>query len=275
MASGGAKGGAESKRLAPATPTLARRLRALWRVARTCLHLLYGVMLVATRFGRESPALRMRQAQRWSAGLLRVMGVRLVVHGMARPGAKLLVMNHISWLDIAAIDAVEPARFVSKVQVKRWPVFGKLADASGTLYLERERPRDALRVVHQMAEALQAGDTLAVFPEGTTADGIDLLPFHANLLQAAIATETPVQPVALRYFDADHATSPSVLFLGETTLAQSVWRIACAQRLGVQVSILPARSVRMADRRRLAQTLRDDIASALSRCDEASATRGD
>ncbi len=249
---------------ASAAPTLARRLRALWRVARACLHLLFGVALVATRFGRNDSALKMRQAKRWSADLLRVMGVQLVVSGVPRPGAKLLVANHISWLDIMAIDAAEPARFVSKIEVKCWPVFGRLADASGTLYLERERPRDALRVVHQMAEALQAGDTLAVFPEGTTADGIELLPFHPNLLQAAIATETPVQPLALRYFDADHATSPAVLFLGETTLAQSVWRIACAERLGVQVNILPTRSARMADRHRLAQTLRGDIADALS-----------
>lgn len=249
---------------ANAAPSLARRLRALWRVARACLHLLYGLLLVALRIGRDTPALHRLQARRWSAGLLRAMGVRLVVHGLPRPGAKLVVANHVSWLDIPAISAVEAGRFVSKVEVKRWPVFGKLSDASDTLYLTRERPRDALRVVHQMAEALQAGDTVAVFPEGTTADGIDLLPFHANLLQAAIATETPVQPVALRYFDADHVSSPAVRFVGETTLAQSVWRIACARHLGVQVIFLPARSVRKADRRRLAQTLQGDISAALA-----------
>lgn len=247
-----------------APPTLARRLRAYWRIARACVQLLVGLVMISTRFGRDSPALHMRQSQRWSAGMLRAMGVRLVVHGLPRPGAKLVVANHVSWLDIPALSAVEPARFVSKAEVKRWPLFGKLSDASDTLYLARERPRDALRVVHQMAEALQAGDTLAVFPEGTTGDGVELLPFHANLLQAAIATETPVQPVALRYFDITHASSPAVSFVGETTLAQSVWRIACADGFGVQVSFLPARSVRRADRRRLAQTLQGDIAAALS-----------
>lgn len=266
-AAGGARRGGPA--CAAPAPPLARRLRALWRVARTLVHLLWGLLVVALRFGRTDPALRRRQAQRWSAGLLRAMGVRLDVRGVARPGAKLLVANHVSWLDIQAIAAVEPARFVSKIEVKHWPVFGRLADASGTLYLERERPRDALRVMHQMAQALQEGDALAVFPEATTGDGVELLPFHANLLQAAIATETPVQPVALRYFDADHATSPAVRFVGETTLAQSVWRVACAERLGVQVNLLPARSVRMADRRRLAQTLRQDIAEALQRADDA------
>ena len=242
----------------------ARRLRAAWRVARACVHMLLGMALVASRIGRNDPALRMRQAQRWSRGFLRLLGVRIVIEGVPRPGAKLLVANHISWLDILAIDAVVPSRFVSKVEVKRWPVFGKLADASDTLYLERERPRDALRVMHRMAEALQAGDTLAVFPEGTTGDGAELLAFHANLLQAAIATGTPVQPVALRYFDAAQPISAAVEFVGETTLAQSVWRIACAQGLGVRVELLSARAVQHADRRRLAQTLRQDIEDALA-----------
>ena len=74
--------------------------------------------------------------------------------------------------------------------------------SGGTLFIERERKRDALRVVHQIAAALRAGDIVAVFPEGTTGDGRDVLPFHANLLQAAIATGAPVQPVVLRYRDA-------------------------------------------------------------------------
>ena len=102
-----------------------------------------------------------------------------------------------------SIHAVCPqARFVSKADVKHWPVLGRLVDAADTLYLERERRRDAMRVVHRMSEALAAGDTVAVFPEGTTGEGRDLLPFHANLLQAAIATATPVQAVALRFSDA-------------------------------------------------------------------------
>ncbi len=257
----------------PTAPSLARKLRAVWRMARACVHLLIGVALIAARFGRDDPALRMRQTRWWSAGFLRVFGVRLVVQGLPRQGAKLLVANHISWLDIFAIDAVAPARFVSKAEVRRWPIFSGLASASGTLYLERERPRDALRVVHQMADALRAGDTVAVFPEGTTGDGAQLLPFHANLLQAAIATETPVQPVALRYFDDAQQISPAVLFLGETTLLQSVWWIACAQGLAVRVEVLPARSAQHADRRRLAQTLQQDIEVALALASDASGWR--
>ena len=105
----------------------------------------------------------------------------------------------------------------------------------GTLFIERERKRDALRVVHQLAAALMAGETLAVFPEGTTSDGLGLLPFHTDLLQAAIATETPVQPVALRYSDAPHRISAAAAYVGETTLAESLWQVAMADRLHAEI----------------------------------------
>jgi len=114
-----------------------------------------------------------------------------------------------------------------------------------------------------MAEALRAGDTVAVFPEGTTGAGPELLPFHANLLQAAIATGTPVQPAALRYADGQRAYSPAVEFLGETTLVQSLWRVASARGLCVHVQLLPPQGTEHADRRALAENLRDQIAACL------------
>jgi len=245
-------------------PSLARRLRGLWRIARAGVHVLHGTLIVATRFRHIDADARMRHVQRWSDRFLKLLGVAIVVEGTPRPGAKLIVANHVSWLDILAIDAAAPARFVSKAEVRHWPVVGWLVSAAGTLYIERARARDALRVVHQMAEAMRAGDTLAVFPEGTTSDGTELLPFHANLLQGAIATETPVQPVALRYFDAAHAISPAVSWLDDTTLMQSLWSVVCAQGLGVRVTLLSARSVAHADRRALAETLRRDIEDRLS-----------
>ena len=158
------------------------------------------------------------------------------------------------------MHAVAPqARFVSKADVLAWPLLGWLIRNAGTLFIERERKRDALRVLHQVAEALQAGDTVAVFPEGTTGDGATLLPFHANLLQSAIATGTPVQCVAIRYSDPAHRFSPAAQFLGETTLLQSVWRILSASGLRVHVDLLPPQGARHADRRALAEHLRAQI----------------
>jgi 1-acyl-sn-glycerol-3-phosphate acyltransferase len=241
-----------------------RRLRAVWRLLRTGVHILHGTWIAVLRFPTMDPASRHARVRWWAARTLALMGVGLVAEGEPRPGAKLLVSNHVSWLDIMAIHAVCPeARFVSKADVLRWPVLGRLVAAAGTLFIQRERKRDALRVVHQMAESLQAGETVAVFPEGTTSEGHGLLPFHANLLQAAIATEVPVQPVALRYADAAGPVSEAVMFVGETNLVQSLWWVACGERITVRVQMLPAQGVRHADRRHLAERLGEQIAAAL------------
>ncbi|MDE2094955.1 MAG: 1-acyl-sn-glycerol-3-phosphate acyltransferase [Burkholderiales bacterium] len=243
-----------------------RRLRAAWRLSRCVAHGLHGVAIVMLRFrGFDAPQ-RHAHVRWWSVKMLRTMGIEIHVEGTLEPGGTLLVANHISWLDITALHAVVPhARFVSKADVKAWPLLSQLAHAAGTLYLERERKRDALRVVHLMAGSLAAGETVAVFPEGTTSDGRVLLPFHANLLQAAIATAAPVQPVALRFSDAAEPISRAVEFVGDTTLLQSLWRVACGEGVVARVALLPARTSAQLDRRALAQTLRSDIAAHLDR----------
>ena len=243
-----------------------RSVVGAWRIARLLVHGVHGLSIILLRFGAYSAAQRHARIQWWSAKLLRLIGITLHAQGTPRPGAKLVVSNHVSWLDIAAIHAVIPeAHFVSKADVKQWPLIGRLVAGAGTLFIEREKKRDALRVVHQMAEALKAGETVAVFPEGTTGDGRTLLPFHANLLHAAVTTATPVQPVVLRFFDAEHAISPLTEFLGETTLAQSAWRIVCSRGLNVEVRVLAAQATAHADRRALAAHLRETIASELPR----------
>jgi 1-acyl-sn-glycerol-3-phosphate acyltransferase len=237
-----------------------RGLRAAWRLLRMALHLLHGMAVMALRFPAADAAARHQHIRWWSAKLVRMAGLELRASGTPRPGATLLVANHISWLDIAAIHAVAPqARFVSKADVLAWPLLGWLIKGAGTLFIERERKRDALRVLHQVAEALQAGDMVAVFPEGTTGDGETLLPFHANLLQSAIATGTPVQCVVLRYSEPALRFSPAAQFLGETTLLQSVWRMLSAQGLRVHVDLLSPQGARHADRRALADYLRSRI----------------
>lgn len=243
-----------------------RRLRACWRLARTVLHGLQGLGIALLVFPWLDAAGRHARIGWWSLKLLRLMGLQLRAQGRLRPGAKLIVANHVSWLDIMAIHALCPqARFVSKAEVKRWPLVGRLVDAAGTLYIERARARDAMRVLHLIAQALQAGQTVAVFPEGTTGVGHEVMPFHANLLQAAIATKLPAQPVALRYSDPQHAVSPAARFVGDTTLAQSLWALACADGLTVHVHVLPPESVAHADRRALAAHLREEIAQELLR----------
>ncbi|MBN8489718.1 MAG: 1-acyl-sn-glycerol-3-phosphate acyltransferase [Burkholderiales bacterium] len=235
-------------------------LRALGRSVGLVLHLLHGMLLMALLWQRLDVASRQRRIQWWSAVLLRRAGLTLSVQGAPRPGGALLVANHVSWLDIAAIHAACPqARFVSKADVKRWPLLGWLIAGAGTLFIERERKRDAMRMVHEMAAALQRGETVAVFPEGTTGPGATVLPFHANLLQAAIAVAAPIQPVALRFAEPGQPFSVAAQYIGETTLLQSLWRVLAAQGLSVAVDFLPPQASAHAERRALAATLQQQI----------------
>lgn len=239
-------------------------LTAAWRIGRATVHMLHGLAVVRFEFPRVDDSARHARIRWWSLKLLRLLGVELVSDGLPRPGAALLVSNHVSWLDIIALHSVVPqARFVSKADVRQWPVVGALVTGAGTLYIERERKRDAMRVLHDMAAALKAGQTVAVFPEGTTGDGRELLPFHANLLQAAIAEGVPVQPAVLRFADPVNPVSPAAEYTGDTTLAQSLWRIARARGLQAHVTLLLPEGTAHADRRRLAEALRGKMAERL------------
>ena len=242
-----------------------RRLRAVARLARMAAYLCVISLWMRWRFEAMDERTQLARMQAWSAGVFRCLGVTLVVRGLApHPGPKLVVGNHVSWMDIMSINVVAPSRFVSKAEVAQWPIVGRMVTLAGTLYLERARRRDAMRVLGLLTQSLRDGHTAAVFPEGTTGNGHQLLHFHANLLQSAIDADVPVQPVAIRYSDADHAISPSAAFVGDTSVLESLWWIACAEKLAVQVTVMPPQRVDHADRRALATRLHDQIAQALS-----------
>ncbi|MDQ2778399.1 MAG: 1-acyl-sn-glycerol-3-phosphate acyltransferase [Pseudomonadota bacterium] len=237
-----------------------RRCAALWRLTRATLHVVHGMAIMALRWPRLDPAGRRQRIAWWSAGLLRALGVGLQVRGGSAPPVALVVANHVSWLDIAAIHAVLPqSRFVSKAEVLQWPLLGWLIRGAGTLFIVREQRRDAIRVLRAMQAALAAGDTVAVFPEGTTGTGPKLLPFHANLLQSAVLAAVPIQPVALRFSDAESRFSAAARFVGDTTLTRSLWQVAAARGLRVQVELLQAVDPHGVDRRQLALRLQQSI----------------
>ena len=240
---------------------LMRRLRAVWRLLRLLSHLVTGLLKITFQFPRFAQAQKDQAVQIWSLALLKHMGIALRVHGQVpKTGPVLLAANHISWLDIIVMHAARHCRFISKDDIAKWPVVGTLATAAGTLYIQRESRRDALRVVHQMAACLQNNEVLAVFPEGTTGDGTTVLPFHANLLQAAISANAPVQPVGLKFVDvASTETSLAPCYVGDDTLVGSVWRTLCADPIEAVVHFGPLQSAQGRDRRTWAADVRKAV----------------
>ena len=231
-----------------------RLLRVLWQIAQ-------GFWIIRLRFSRLESPQRQQHVQAWAQRMLHALGIELSHQGPSVAGGPvLLVANHISWLDILVLHAAGYCRFISKADVRRWPLIGYMAHEAGTLFIERQSRRDAHRMVHFMAERLRAGDVLAVFPEGTTGDGLLLRPFHANLIEAAILADVPVQPVALRFVDAlTGQISHAPRFVDDDTLVGSVLRTLAAS--GVQAQVLLGQPERHGgrDRRQWAQDLRHQV----------------
>lgn len=241
-----------------------RSIVGAWRLFFAVILIVIGAVSVLIIFRKSPPARVQQVVQWWSRRFLLNLGIQIRSRGQPRAGGTLVVANHVSFLDIPAMHSVCPAlRFVSKADVKHWPLMGDMARITGTLFIDRGSRKDALRVVHQMAQAMQDGDPVAFFPEGTTGNGLTLLNFHANLLQAAIVTETPIQPVTVRFSEPGHAFSPTVSFTGDTTLMESFWNIARMRGMEVHVEFLPPVGVRHADRRALSEELRQIIGRSL------------
>ncbi len=239
-------------------------MKAALRFARAVLHLLHGYWIIKTKFANISQTERADYVQQWSAQLLAILGLQTRVIGVPMANG-MIVANHISWLDNVAIHAAHFCRFIAKSDIKTWPLIGYLTDQAGMLFIERTSRRDAHRMVEVVATRLQAGDCVAVFPEGTTGEGRELLPFHANMIQSAIHANARVQPVAIRYIDTasgEQSFAPS--FIGDDTLLQSVWRTLRAKPMtAVLVFGEPELAVGR-DRRTWASDLRTRIHTMLS-----------
>ena len=229
-------------------------LRAWLRLFRLAWHLLTGALRIALLFPRLDRWEQGRRVTRWSAGMLRLMGIRLVVSGRAphlRGNGAMIVANHISWLDIHLLHSILPCRFIAKADIAQWPLFGWLAVQTGTLFLAREK-RSAIREMNTtLASLLAEGECLALFPEGTTTAGDRVLPFRGALFEPVIQSNAQIFPVSIRYLDRHGQRTEAPAYYGEMTLAESLWRIARAEPFTAEIVFMPPIAAGACDRRSL------------------------
>jgi 1-acyl-sn-glycerol-3-phosphate acyltransferase len=236
------------------------------------LLLLYGALQVALLFPFGGAAFRQRLKRRWSRQLLAVLGIRLAAADDVLSGLDhgLLVANHISFIDIAVINAVLPSAFVAKSEVARWPLIGWLAGRADTIFIQRGSRKAAHQTHRQMVEALRAARRLAIFPEGTTTAGDRLLPFHAALFQSAIDAAVPVHAIALSYRAANGARSTAPAYIDDMSLADCLLTVLQADRLVAHLSLAASFDPPPPDRRHLAHRCHGTIAAALAHAESRS-----
>ncbi|MHA7833108.1 MAG: lysophospholipid acyltransferase family protein [Algiphilus sp.] len=212
--------------------------RRWWRGTRVVLLLLLAFLLalaVGLSFRRIRPE---PLAQWWYRRLLGVLQIRVEWTGARDPEARLVVANHVSWLDIVVIGAEVPARFIAKREVRDWPVIGWLAQAAGAFFIRRGSG-SSKALVERLQPHMQLGGSVVLFPEGTTTDGSTVRVFHARIFDAAVASQCPVQPLALRYGRAPDGTAVAP-FIGDDDFFPHLLRTLTTPTLSVEATLLPA-----------------------------------
>jgi 1-acyl-sn-glycerol-3-phosphate acyltransferase len=236
----------------------------LLRAARVGLHLVSAALTVASVYPFIGDARRLWLKQRWSRQLLDILGVRIDAQLSGAAPGSLFVINHVSWLDIYALNAARPMAFVAKAEVSRWPLVGWLSANTDTLFLSRENRRQAREMNARISEMLVDDKDVACFPEGTTSDGAHVLKFHSALLQSAIDSGRPVQPVALAYYDAAGRRSRAPAYAGETTMGESLAAILACRALTVRLQPTPLLDPRVMSRGEMAQAAQSAITLSLT-----------
>lgn len=236
-------------------------LRACFRGVRVAFHLVRGTVL-ACFFPALSPHVQLRIQQRWSRQLLEVLHVGFEARGAAHPEhmqGQLLVANHVSWLDVLAMNAAVPACFVAKSEVRNWPLLGWLCHRVGTLFIKRDIRRDTVRINRKISARIAQGACVALFPEGTSSDGVLPGHFHSSLLQGVIDANGAIRPVAIRYHDGSGRPCVDAAFIGDMSFARSLWKILCSPSLHVTLFYLPPIPCAKKNRRLLAAEAQGSI----------------
>ncbi len=235
------------------------------------IHVLAGVFTLLVFFPRFDTPNKELHIQRWSKHLLEIFGVELSVKNsdILPNNSYLLASNHISWLDIHAINSFKPIRFVAKSEVESWPIFGWMAKQLGTVFIKRSSSRHAHVVVGEMSKALMA-ESICIFPEGTSTNGEIVRPFKPNLFESAVIAHVPVYTLAIRYIcQKTGRRSDVAAFVGEMGLLESMANILKNRNLVVELSFFPpagSSPQQPNDRKWLALHSHEQISQYLARC---------
>jgi 1-acyl-sn-glycerol-3-phosphate acyltransferase len=241
------------------------------RQARRCLDVAADLLILWTAARFVAPRLdddgRLRLSSRLARRTLARLGLDVSWSGETGQTTEpmLVVANHVSWLDVYLLNAARPMRFVAKSETRSWPFVGTIADRFGSFFIVRGSCRDAARVKGRVADALWAGESVAVFPEATTTDGHGVKPFYGAMFQAALDAGVRVQPVAIRYPGPDGRPNPAAAFIDNMTFATSLLNVIREPFLRAELRFGTPLSVAGRTRRELASAAHTIIVDALTK----------
>lgn len=234
-------------------------LLALWLLVGLGIVLLYG--------HRNNPGGALEQKrQLWFRVASRLIGLKTRVRGTPTRETALWVANHVSWVDIPLLGGIAPISFLSKAEIRNWPLIGWLAQRGGTLFIKRGDKQSTRQAYKTLSENLAQQRSILVFPEGTTSDGHQLRRFHPRLLGTALDLKIKVQPVAIRYVQANGDLSTVLPFIDHQKFLPNLWGVMGEQGVTAEVDLRPALDSRQfPERKALAIQLQVTIAEIIER----------
>lgn len=186
----------------------------------------YGVgYLFAWSSRRWIVELRSRLIRIWGVAACGILGVKVVAMGPIPKRPFCLISNHLSYVDVIVFQRLTGCILISKTEISGWPIVGMLSRTIGTLFIDRTRAKDVVRVSAEIQDRLQAGDGIVFFPEGTSSDASRVLPFKSALLNYFSSTSYPVQHATIRYSSAHFDVSSRVCWWGDMTFAPHFWTL--------------------------------------------------
>jgi len=246
-------------------------IRGIFRLLHLLAHMAKGLFLSYLKLhGTQSHDLTTSQhqvIQNWLHRSAEIIGIEIQVQGQLDKTPAFIVANHISWLDIIIISSILPVSFLSKAEIRYWPVIGTLAAKAGTLFIHRGRSSG--EAIDLMNVKLTAGHNVVSFPEAKTTDGTSVAIFHPRLFATAIETRSMIQPLALRYPKMhiednnkpqdENYVNPLIPYLEEPNLIKHAFRIMCAKKTIAHVTFCePIKPEQK--RKQLAQAAQEAIA---------------
>lgn len=243
-------------------------IKQCWSAARLFLHIMAGIVLLVLTgsLWNNKTKLVKRTKQWWLHRTTQLLGIDVEVKGQVplanQEKGILYVSNHVSWIDIPLIGGLSQLNFLSKAEVRRWPLIGKLAEGTGTLFIQRGAG-DAERVSKSIADYLEEGRSVLFFPEGTTSDGSQVKRFFPKLFKAAQHTGINLCPLAIHYYVEAGKQNP-VPFIGDDEFTPHLWNLLRHRKIRATVEFLPVRPVDTTELDSFVRELQQEVAAAVS-----------
>lgn len=243
-------------------------IRQSYAATRIFLHILAGIVLLVLTGSLWNNKTQVVKAtkQWWLRRIIHLLGIEIQTHGTPpRPTngrGILFVSNHVSWVDIPLIGGLSQLNFLSKAEVRNWPLIGKLAEGTGTLFIQRGSG-DAERMTNSIAEYLNEGRSVLFFPEGTTSNGRNVRKFHGKLFKTALHTDVSLCPIAIHYHVANTDHNP-VAFIGDDEFTTHLWSMLKHRNIIATVEFLPVRKAKTENLEEFVRSVQREVSHSVS-----------